>query len=374
MGGVDAAILAKANGDIGKMSPKEKAEYYQQVCESLGLNPLTQPFKYLKLSGRETLYATRDAADQLRKKYRVSVRITSRETVDGIHIVTARASMPDGREDESTGCLPLGGLKGENLSNALMKAETKAKRRVTLSICGLGWLDETEVDSIDGAQRMDLDDRMAVAAEKQVEEAKKTEQRHRVESDEWADLVIKDIGELSDDKALFSWVRCNALQMGDLHRNAKARLWRALRKQAEVLGVSSDEVRSALHEEAVEQSMDGRAEPKAKPQSPRKQQPEIDDNPIVKFGRDKGSPAREVMEAGGAGSLDWYINAIRKSIEDPDKARFKEANMAHMMSIQHVVLDFEGGSAHVGGVVRSEDDGQQGMDYDADMAAAFHDD
>jgi hypothetical protein len=29
-----------------------------------------------------------------------------------------------------------------------MKADTKAKRRVTLSIGGLGWLDETEVDSI----------------------------------------------------------------------------------------------------------------------------------------------------------------------------------------------------------------------------------
>jgi hypothetical protein len=29
-----------------------------------------------------------------------------------------------------------------------MKGETKAKRRVTLSICGLGLLDETEIESI----------------------------------------------------------------------------------------------------------------------------------------------------------------------------------------------------------------------------------
>jgi hypothetical protein len=33
----------------------------------------------------------------------------------------------------------------------MMKAETKAKRRVTLSICGLGMLDETEVADIPGA-------------------------------------------------------------------------------------------------------------------------------------------------------------------------------------------------------------------------------
>ena len=33
----------------------------------------------------------------------------------------------------------------------MMKAETKAKRRATLSICGLGLLDETEVSTIPGA-------------------------------------------------------------------------------------------------------------------------------------------------------------------------------------------------------------------------------
>jgi len=43
-------------------------------------------------------------------------------------------------------------LKGEARSNAMMKAETKAKRRVTLSICGLGMLDESETDSIPGAR------------------------------------------------------------------------------------------------------------------------------------------------------------------------------------------------------------------------------
>ena len=32
--------------------------------------------------------------------------------------------------------------------NAKLKAITKAKRRVTLSICGLGFLDETEIETI----------------------------------------------------------------------------------------------------------------------------------------------------------------------------------------------------------------------------------
>ncbi len=56
--------------------------------------------------------------------------------------------MSKGREDESIGALPITNLKGEALSNAIMKCETKAKRRVTLSICGLSMMDETEVESI----------------------------------------------------------------------------------------------------------------------------------------------------------------------------------------------------------------------------------
>jgi hypothetical protein len=53
-----------------------------------------------------------------------------------------------GRTDIATGALTISGLKGNDMANALMKAETKAKRRATLSICGLGLLDETELETI----------------------------------------------------------------------------------------------------------------------------------------------------------------------------------------------------------------------------------
>jgi hypothetical protein len=38
-----------------------------------------------------------------------------------------------------------------------MKCETKAKRRVTLSICGLGMLDETELETISGSKQAQAD-------------------------------------------------------------------------------------------------------------------------------------------------------------------------------------------------------------------------
>jgi hypothetical protein len=135
-------------GDLSELDAAQRAEYYSAVCRSLGLNPLTKPFEYLTLNGKLRLYALRDCADQLRRLHGISIYIANRERVSDIYVVTARAKDRQGREDESTGAVPLGNLKGDALANALMKAETKAKRRVTLSIAGLGWLDETELDTI----------------------------------------------------------------------------------------------------------------------------------------------------------------------------------------------------------------------------------
>lgn len=139
-------------GDLSRLTPEHRLTYYRAVCESVGLNPLTKPFDYLTLSGRMVLYAKRDATDQLRRLHGVSVRIAKRETVEGVHIVTAQATDRGGRVDESTGAVTIAGLKADALANALMKAETKAKRRVTLSICGLGLLDESEIETIPGAK------------------------------------------------------------------------------------------------------------------------------------------------------------------------------------------------------------------------------
>ena len=144
-------------GDLASLSAAERMGYYHRVCQSLRLNPYTKPFAYIKLNGKLVLYALRDAADQLRAIHKLSVEITSRETLNDVYVVTARATTPDGRSDESIGAVSIKGLLGEALANAYMKTETKAKRRVTLSIAGLGWLDETEVDTIPQSRVIDVD-------------------------------------------------------------------------------------------------------------------------------------------------------------------------------------------------------------------------
>ena len=71
-------------GDLSKLSAADRLTYYRNVCESVGLNPLTKPFDYLTLSGRMVLYARKDATDQLRNLRGVSVRIVSRERVEDV--------------------------------------------------------------------------------------------------------------------------------------------------------------------------------------------------------------------------------------------------------------------------------------------------
>ncbi len=139
------------NGDLSKLNPQQKVSYYRQFCERLGLDPLSQPFKLLRLNGKEVMYCDRSGAQQLNKLHGVSHAIQAREIVNGCYVVTAQASTPEGRHTESIGAVPIESLKGDALCNAMMKAETKAKRRATLDLLGLGILDETETDAIPNA-------------------------------------------------------------------------------------------------------------------------------------------------------------------------------------------------------------------------------
>lgn len=171
VGAVEQALIM---GDLSGLSGEHKVAYYNRVCASLGLNPMTKPFQYIVLNEKLTLYATKDCTEQLRTIHGISLKIVAREVIENVYIVTTQATRSDGRTDEATGAVPLVKEDGEwttsqsgkrffkrngnfipldpeARAHALMRAETKSKRRVTLSICGLGMLDESEVESIPGA-------------------------------------------------------------------------------------------------------------------------------------------------------------------------------------------------------------------------------
>jgi hypothetical protein len=162
--GADIMERVITTGDLSKLTAAESVQYYKAVCESVGLNPLTRPFEYLTLQGKRILYARRDAADQLRRIHHISVEVVERKIVGDLLVVHVRAREPSGRSDEDLGVVSVAGIKGEALAVAMLKAITKAKRRVTLSICGLGVLDETEIDEVSAAAPPPLDARQQLDA------------------------------------------------------------------------------------------------------------------------------------------------------------------------------------------------------------------
>jgi hypothetical protein len=143
------AVITK--GDLAQLTAQERTRYYVEVCKSVGLNPLTKPFEYIMLNGKMTLYALRNATDQLRAIHGVSVEELTETERDGVFIVTAKVRNRDGRTDVAKGAVSISNLKGDALANALMRGESKAKRRATLSLCGLGFLDESELDTVPAA-------------------------------------------------------------------------------------------------------------------------------------------------------------------------------------------------------------------------------
>ena len=170
------------NGDLSKLTPAQRLDYYRKVCLSLGLNPLTKPFAYISLKGKLTLYAQKDATDQLRRINGVSIDDVHRE-IDGDYIiVTAKGHDRNGRSDVEIGVVNKNDMSGD-FANAMMKANTKAKRRLTLSLCGLGWLDETETETIPNAQPNVVDiDTGQIVVEKP--EEKPAEKQRKPWSDE----------------------------------------------------------------------------------------------------------------------------------------------------------------------------------------------
>jgi len=148
-------------GDLAAFTPGQRVDYVIEWCRSLSLNPLTHPFDILPdKAGKLTLYLNAGGAAQLRGNKHVDIKTAPGERQDDLYIVRATATMPDGRTDEDFGAVSLvkengtwqttqngkkylkgdgtySPLQGIELIDAMKKALTQAKRRVTISILGL---------------------------------------------------------------------------------------------------------------------------------------------------------------------------------------------------------------------------------------------
>lgn len=155
------------NGDLSMLSMQQRAEYLFHYAVSKGLDPASKPFDLIVLNNKLTLYANRSASDQIRKRDGITTErqyfgpLRSGFDVSGAQLydhtvweVEYKLTDRHNRVEISTGCVGVEGMKGDAKGNAIMKADTKAKRRGTLSMGGLGIADESEVESF--APRQDI--------------------------------------------------------------------------------------------------------------------------------------------------------------------------------------------------------------------------
>jgi hypothetical protein len=149
-------------GDLASLTTPQRSEFLWKLALSMGLSPMSQPFELITLNGKLTIYAKRTAADQLRQKHKITSEVISEGPLmigeqprDDVYCVKVKlfGKDKDGnpRSEYAIGCVGIGGLNDEALANAIMKCHTKALRRGTLSFCGLGFLDEIEVASVQEA-------------------------------------------------------------------------------------------------------------------------------------------------------------------------------------------------------------------------------
>lgn len=184
---LDAIEKLLADGDLAPMTKEQRLTYMKSMCKWLGISIFGQPFDFLHFNGKTKMYANANCASQLRAVYKISIKIVSKERVDGLYVVGVEAmSGKNSREDADVGAVNIKGLAGQDLANAMMKASTKAKRRATLSLCGLGSLDADTVKELAEIEKNQMAER---AVEESEEKLDKTKTRPEFESERPAPSV-----------------------------------------------------------------------------------------------------------------------------------------------------------------------------------------
>ena len=178
-----------------------------------------------------------------------------------------RATHPNGRVETATATVPL-----VDPVNVLMKVETKAKRRATLSILGLGVLDEIELETIpaniqEPGAGVDLAPLPTTGREDSAPpHGEATGQPLPPEIPRAAEGFYSRIGEIEvPGEAVAVWMRHRA-DLAALSAPEREAAWKALCKRTEDVGKMKNArtwLKRAIAEENARRAADGRPDHQA---------------------------------------------------------------------------------------------------------------
>jgi len=137
--------------DLESMNEEQRQQYVRNVCEHMGVPPELNLVMLTYLDEQDgprrlVAYAKRGATEIIRNNRNINVTELTSKEIGGSIVFTATGKDNNGRQEMSTGSKYIYGLVGKELDDAIMTAQTRATRRMTLQFVGAGVLDESEVN------------------------------------------------------------------------------------------------------------------------------------------------------------------------------------------------------------------------------------
>jgi hypothetical protein len=138
--------------DLERLDADQKSQYYRDACSFLGIPANLNLLAFINANvgdtGRhEVLYAKKGATDFIRESRGITTLSLQAipNFVPGQVCFVASGRDKNGRDEYAVGAASIDGLTGKALSDAIMTAQTRATRRMTLQFVGGGILDESEL-------------------------------------------------------------------------------------------------------------------------------------------------------------------------------------------------------------------------------------
>jgi len=137
--------------DLESMNEEQRQQYVRNVCEHMGVPPELNLVMLTYLDEQDgprrlVAYAKRGATEIIRNNRSINVTELTSKEIGGSIVFTATGKDATGRQEMSTGSRYIKDLVGRELDDAIMTAQTRATRRMTLQFVGAGVLDESEVN------------------------------------------------------------------------------------------------------------------------------------------------------------------------------------------------------------------------------------
>lgn len=141
--------------DLADLDEDQRRKYYRDACKFFGVPDNLNLLAFIKMvpddgsKPRTVLYAKKGATDIIRQNRGITTLELTRDSVELPGIISYLAVGKDktDRVERAVGAVGIEGLSGKRLASAVMTAQTRAIRRMTLQFVGGGILDEAEVEA-----------------------------------------------------------------------------------------------------------------------------------------------------------------------------------------------------------------------------------